>query len=153
MRGNSWNADGVVHTVIDDDAPTPALQLLEPLMAQFQPSDNEDVQLEIEFNSQGHNDPGSKYGDSPCPPDSSDERTLIGMTLYGPGVEQGVPVPPRIAQQLFQIYYSQIEEADLDETGGPEDEAYDRARDARYESKMIRDVSRLITEDPDVFDK
>lgn len=151
MRGNSWDENGVVHTTIDDDTPTAALRLLEPLIAKLQPSDNEDIQLEIEFNSRGYHDPGSMYGgrdNMGSAPEGGDERTLVGMTLYGPGIEDGTPVPENIAQQLFDIYYDDIENAEVEEAGYDDHEPHDF-----YESRIIRDVSRLITEDPDVFDR
>lgn len=153
MAGRSWNQDGIVHTIIDDDAPTAALRLLEPLIAKFEPSDNQDIELEIEFNSRGYYDAGSMYGGRDrmgSAPEGEDERTLVGMTLYGPGNDGGIPVPPEIAQQLFDVYYDDIERAELeDQDDYPEHDDYDNF----YESRIIRDVSRLITEDPDVFDQ
>lgn len=69
-----------------------------------------DGELIIEFNSSGYNDPGSMYGGPDnlgYPPEGDDERLLDACYIDDRKVSDA------IANELFDLYLSQIEEVEL----------------------------------------
>jgi|694.fasta_scaffold137574_6 hypothetical protein len=74
-------------------------------------TDDEFAELEIDFVSSGHYDPGSRYGgphDLGYPPEGEDEREFTTARL------NGVPLPDSQGREYFSQFKEKIDEVELD---------------------------------------
>lgn len=150
-RNNGWDTkgtffvelyvhdDGIVYETATDK-PNRSIQALLPLLQQVDGYG----ELVIEFRSKGYHDPGSRYGGPDnlgYPPEGDDERTLLQAYIYNS--PHKIPVPPQLAQQLWDTYEEQIYEAEIDRS--PDYGDYDDINDD------ITKIADIVTEDPDIF--
>ena len=70
----------------------------------------DDAELNIEFTSEGYEDPGCTYGppENCYPPEGEDERLLSEATI------NGIVLPPKLSQELFDLYEEKIMDVEID---------------------------------------
>ena len=74
-----------------------------------------EAELDIEFLSSGHNDPGSRYGGRDNlghPPSSEEERVLSSVKLHTK--KQIIQLPDEVGQQLFEKYETDICQVEIE---------------------------------------
>ncbi len=136
------NDDGRTVYDITDDLIVAELQPLGRIMAANGIDYGEIV---IEVSANGSHTPKSMYGgpDQLGWPEEYDEERLPEST-YIYANKQKYPVPPEIAEQIFAKFEQEINDIDIeiDEPEPPERDYYE---------SVVKDVAKLITEDPDII--
>lgn len=101
--------------------------------------ENQEYELVIDFLSSGHYDPGNKYGpiDTCYPPEGEDNRTLKEAYLFCDGNK--IELPKDLQEKLFNLYYKQIEESEV-EFCSTEDEEADHYYDRWKEEQLLKSL-------------
>ncbi len=72
-------------------------------------------EIEIDCTSSGYSDPGCTHGEPEMcyPPESEDERIVVGAMLYRGGKPLGYMSKLQVIARLTTIYYDEIEAAEV----------------------------------------